>query len=122
MQTHSIVDPSSGVTFAFEVDNIYISAREAAQVLRGIPGVSNVRSRRPFSGASELRVAFDYLGKQCAVVEPFGDNSRFWIGPIDPAQTKFDVIVLRDAFTAYKPRGIKRILGDLWTLRYFRRR
>jgi len=122
MNTYPIVDAASGIEFAFEIENVYISAREAASLLRAIPGVSNVRKRMPFSRQADMRVAFEYKGNACAVVEPFGDNSRFWIGPVDPAQTKFDVSALRTAFLAHRPPGLKRLVGDLLSLRLFGRR
>lgn len=122
MNTYPIVDTASGVEYAFEIENVYISVGEAVSLLRRVPGVSNVRARKPFAGDAELRVAFDYRGNACAIIEPFGDNSRFWIGPADPELTKLDLSPLRSAFTAHRPPVVKRVVGDLLSLKLLRRR
>jgi hypothetical protein len=49
------------------------------RILESVNGVSDVR-RNWFN---EDRFSFTFLGRACIVNEPFGDNSRYWIGPAE---------------------------------------
>ncbi len=55
------------------------------------------------------------------VLEPYGDNSRYWIGPKEPAENALDVGDIENAFKAYRPPLHRKILGDVLTLRLFKR-
>jgi len=51
------------------------------------------------------------------VVEPYGDNSRYWIGPKDPAEEKEELVVrLSSAFEAYRPPVLLRLFGSVLAL------
>jgi hypothetical protein len=71
-----------GVLFAFEVD-AQLLGRRLARVLRQIDGVTDVRRRRWWDGSPDVHIRFQYRGREYVVWEPFGDNSRWWIGPDD---------------------------------------
>lgn len=81
MQTYPIRD-DGGVLFAFEVD-AQILGRRLASVLGQIDGVTDVRSRRRWTGSPDVHIRFQYCEREYVVWEPFGDNSRWWIGPDD---------------------------------------
>jgi hypothetical protein len=110
--------------FAFEVENVYVTPWRAARILRTIPMVTNVRLPRLFR-RGECRVEFDYQGRACVVAEPFGDNSRYWIGPHGPKGTAMgdvDMTTIEEAFLAHRPSLLLHILGNLVSLRPFKRR
>lgn len=50
----------------------------------------------------EERVSFLLHGEPCVVWEPFGDNSRYWIGPQSADSSTADLSKLHQAFLAYQ--------------------
>ena len=79
MRTYPIED-DSGTILAFEIDAQLIGWG-LARVLRRIEGVSDVRPRKWWVGSADVHMRFNYRGREYVVWEPFGDNSRWWIGP-----------------------------------------
>jgi len=67
------------------------------RVLQSVEGVRNFR-RNWFN---DDRFAFTFLGRPCVVNEPFGDNSRYWIGPVD-LDPPLDMRPIQDAFRRFK--------------------
>lgn len=107
---------------AFQIENVYVSRRAVAQLLRKTEGVTDVSLRGRFGSADDTRVEFKYRGRDYIVWEPFGDNSRYWIGPKDPEEGAADIAGLESSFKRYHPPPFHRaLLGDLLTLRVFRR-
>jgi hypothetical protein len=97
VETYPLFDGENRWPFAFEIDNIAVSPDACARVLHDVPGVSDVEvPRRRF--LEETRVTFRYHGLPFEVWEPYGDNSRYWIGPIDPKKSKIDVTPIENAF------------------------
>ena len=65
------------------------------RLLRAVPGVTDVR-RQWFN---DDRVVFNFHGREAVVHEPFGDNSRYWIGLQDPdGSPDIDITPLHEAF------------------------
>jgi hypothetical protein len=69
------------------------------RVLTAVHGLSNFRRVR----LSDDRFAFVYLGRNCMVHEPFGDNSRYWIEPVE-RDPPLDMTPIRDAFSRFRFR------------------
>jgi hypothetical protein len=97
MRTYPIRD-ASGTTFAFEVD-AQIIGWSLARTLREIDDVSNVRPRKWWVGSADVHIRFTYRGREYLVWEPFGDNSRWWIGPEDTDAPPLGVEELERAVT-----------------------
>jgi hypothetical protein len=76
-----------------------------------------MEKRKLFSRWEEIHIWFIYLNRECVVIEPFGDNSRYWIGPKNPEE-EFDISRLEQAFKQYQPPPIVRLIGDLVTLNF----
>ncbi|MCY1562005.1 hypothetical protein D9M68_993370 [compost metagenome] len=55
------------------------------------------------------------------VWEPFGDNSRYWIGPQE-AERDVDFATVEMAFKQYRPALLRKVLGDLIGLKFLPRR
>ena len=121
MDTFPIVRNSTTPAHAFEIDNAYVTARHVARILKSIPNVANVRTRNWFQ-RNEYRVEFEYENRECVVWEPFGDNSRFWIGPRDSGGFDIDITTIEDAFLAYRPSLLMHVLGNVVSLQLFRNR
>ena len=109
-----------GITYAFEIENAYISAADVASTLARVDGVSGTLPRRP-SSSGKFLVTFQFRGHDCVVWEPFGDNSRYWIGPKE-AERDVDVAEVEKAFKQYQPAALRRLLGGLLSLRFLLRR
>jgi len=81
MRTFPIKD-GVGNVFAFEIPAQFLGWRLARR-LRDVAGVSDVRPRRWWVGSPDVHIRFRYHDREYIVWEPFGDNSRWWIGPDD---------------------------------------
>jgi hypothetical protein len=81
MRTYPIKD-DAGVLFAFEID-AQLLGRGLARLLGQVEGVSNLRRRKWWVGSPDVHIRFRYREREYIVWEPFGDNSRWWIGPDD---------------------------------------
>jgi len=121
MKTHPVLTKEGGRSFAFEVENAYIAPATAARLLAGVDGVTDVAPRRMFSKSNDVHVEFKYRGQPYIVWEPYGDNSRYWIGPKDEANDVGDIGALEAVFKRYRPPLHRALLGDVLTLRFVTR-
>ena len=72
--------------------------RAVKRLLRSVDGVTSIK--RQFR--SEDRLTFSFNGVPWVVHEPWGDNSRYWIGPREAKDHRFDVAPIHDAFAHYR--------------------
>ena len=73
---------SAGRTFAFEVENTFLGRRGVVRVVRSIPGAVVTRTPKFLSWFREEQFCeFIVDGREFVAWEPYGDNSRYWIGP-----------------------------------------
>lgn len=120
MRTYEVPD-QDGRLVGFEVDNVLIGPAQSAALLRGVAGVSAVEQRKLFSRFSDVHVRFEYHGVPYVVCEPFGDNSRYWIGPTNPqGAPQAQIAALRAEFERYAPALWRRALLTLLTLKFRR--
>jgi hypothetical protein len=80
MRTHPIRD-SSGNLLAFEVENLLIGGATIGRIVKAKLGAAIIPHARSVIDNRDVRLAFQLDGVQFVVVEPFGDSSRYWIGP-----------------------------------------
>lgn len=117
MDTYRTLGNSADGCRAFEIDNIYISLSTIACLIKRVAGVSNVQARKLFrSDQRDVHVTFNYNGKKFIVWEPYGDSSRYWIGP-DDTDTSIEIVEIENVFKQHKPRILRRLLGDILMLR-----
>jgi hypothetical protein len=106
MRTHDITD-TDGRVVAFEVSNFHLGRRSLGRFVSRIPGCVLVRGPRRFSFDDDQFCEFELDGVRFVAWEPFGDNSRFWVGPkVDEATTPQwcpQIDRIRDAFRAIRP-------------------
>ena len=119
MKTYPITD--GGRQSAFEIENAYVAPRTIAHLLGDIEGVTDVRARKLFRGSADVHVEFKYRNRECIVWEPFGDSSRYWIGPQEPAGNADDISEIETAFKQYRPPLYRRLVGDVLTFKWVRR-
>lgn len=97
MKIYPIKD-KEGRVFAFEVDGFLLDRRRVCRILRSIPGVKMLRSPGSLSRSREDEFCeFEISGQRFVAWEPFGDSSRYWIGP-EPPQWGEQISVVLDAF------------------------
>jgi hypothetical protein len=68
----------------FEVENDLISRGEVARVASKVSGVRMIKRPRRTWPAEDRFCVFEFDGVLFAVDEDFGDNDRYWVGPIQP--------------------------------------
>ena len=117
MKTFPSLNESTGHVFAFEIERIYLCNSTIGRILSEIPGVSDIKVRRLFSEWREIHVWFKYGLIDFVVWEPYGDNSRLWIGPEDGVDDRVDIERVRIAFEKYQPPMFVGIVGDILSLR-----
>jgi len=118
MQTYPHRDGARLVSFS--IDSVYASPRQIGRLLESVPGVEDVRVRRPFGEWKDVHMWFSYRDHPCTVVEPYGDNSQSWIGP-EQDDGGFDCGPIEQAFRAFQPTVWRRILGGFVTLSVLKR-
>src|ERR1700730_8283423 len=97
MKTYPIRKPD-GSLHGFEIRNTSISMGAIRRILDSVDGVSNLNRQ----WRSEDRLTFVFRGAPWVVHEPFGDNSRYWIGPREAKNHALGVGPIHDAFVSYK--------------------
>jgi hypothetical protein len=121
METYPIIGNEGERLPAFEIENAYISPSDVAGVLAEVAGVTDIQVRRLFDRSREVHVQFKYLGQPYVVWEPWGDSSRYWIGPKAMGAEAISEAPLEDAFKRYRPSILRSIGGDIISLRFINR-
>ena len=121
METYSVLSKDKARSSAFEVENAYIAVSTIVHLIQQVEGVAEVQPRRKLSGSSDVHVEFKYLGQPYIVWEPFGDSSRYWIGPKDGVEAGGDSTAIEQAFKRYRPPLYRTLIGNLITLRFITR-
>jgi hypothetical protein len=86
---------------AFEI-SAGLGRRRTAKVVSLIPGVRVLRWPRFVKRArDEVFCEFELNHERFNVWEPFGDNSRYWIGPSDGKRTP-TLLLVRQTFINYQ--------------------
>lgn len=98
MKIYDLCD-EHGDLYAFEISSL-VGRRAAARIAARIPGARCI----PLPKARRERVegvfcVFQIDGVRFHIWEPYGDNSRFWIGP-DPMMQTPHLIAARQTFAA----------------------
>jgi hypothetical protein len=117
MNTYEITD-KDGTAFAFENENVYITPRKIAKLFTSTGGVTKVRIRKLLDSGNENRLEFEYLGGNFVVWEPYGDNSRYWIGPKDAKERLPQIAAIERIFEKYKPPRLVKFIGNLISLNF----
>jgi hypothetical protein len=104
MKVYELMD-DSGRPFAFEIDNAGLGRRGVVRVVRSIPGAAVTRTPKLLSWFREEQFCeFTVDGREFVAWEPYGDNSRYWIGPKEePPNWCEQTAKVMDAF---KNRGV----------------
>jgi hypothetical protein len=114
MNTYPITS-KTGQIYAFEIENLFVGSRLISKLLHHIPYVSEINNRRLFRRPFDIRAEFLYKGQQFIVCEPYGDSSRYWIGPKTDSSdgNTIDISEIEKTFKEYQPKWMKFITGRL---------
>lgn len=116
MKTYPVED-GKGNEFAFEVENAYIRPRKIAELLVKIKGVTDIQLRKIFDTSPDTHVKFKYFETDFVVFEPFGDSSRYWIGPKSEKDYFLTPIEkMEKVFKEYKLPIFAKLFGDVLML------
>lgn len=107
MTTYPILR-ADGSMLAFEITSGWVTFRPLFKVLRSVQGVTDVR--RNYFNAD--RLSFLYLGEPCVVNEPWGDNSRYWVGPRETEGSVLNLTSINQAFQAHQG-ALSRVFSKL---------
>ena len=109
-----------GYFLAFEIENVYVRPKKIGEIINTVEGVTDVDVRKSSRASKDVHVNFKYLGIEYIVWEPFGDNSRYWIGPQKEGgqSSDIDISPLAKAFRDYEPPFLVKVFGDLITLNF----
>lgn len=114
MRTYPIRD-ENGQPFAVEVDMVYCGLRNLLRVIASSEGVASAVIGKGHTGGADVRATFRYQGEDYVVTEPFGDNSRYWIGPVE-RNVRRDISAIEGRLKDFQPSALRRIVGGLITL------
>ena len=110
MKTYELLD-EDGRFFAFEVGNTGLGRKGVCQVVDTIPGAKIVRRPKFLSWFREEQFCeFVVDGKTFVAWEPYGDSSRYWIGP-EPIEPLPQTQRVREAFDAFRESPLFRRVG-----------
>lgn len=112
MKTYPLLD-DAGELRGFEIPSFFfMSSASVSRFFRKCPGVTVTRQRRLFESGNEVRAELVLDGTKYIVWEPYGDNSRFWVGPDGESQGAKDGVRKLQTFAAANwPGPVSRMLG-----------
>jgi len=106
MKTYPIIN-DDGSLRGFEIA-VPLSHRPIYRTLRSVEGVTDIRR----TWFNEDRIKFKFNGEPFIVWEPWGDNSRYWIGAAEPPSEQ-DISPIHEAFQQYRYSALARLV--LWS-------
>ena len=68
-----------GAVTGFEINNFLITRGHVARTLKRIPGVTITKHPKMWVWSDDDFIHFTLNGHKFLVIEPYGDNSRYWI-------------------------------------------
>jgi hypothetical protein len=108
VRTYPLRD-ESGRFYAFEIGNAWVSPRSIAKLLKSTLRAT-VSSRKNGLGRDDVRLRFSYGGDDYEVYEPFGDNSRYWVGPSgEHPERASQIEEIHKAFLAHRVTLVARL-------------
>lgn len=105
-----------------QVHVLDVGLSDLRRLLLLVDGVSDVRGRPLLARWGDDRLRFRYNGRDWKVLEPFGDNSRYWIVREDATPTAVEIRSIETVLASHRPPLHRRILAGTLGLRWFSRR
>jgi hypothetical protein len=99
MKVYDVHDEQGRIQ-SFEIENSPISRGAVIKILKTIPGLIVKRSPAWFRFGEEDFCEFELGGTIFQASEPWGDSSRFWLGPSSGSYSE-KILVVKDAFVRH---------------------
>lgn len=120
VRTYRLVDNADRVV-GFEIENAYVGLRTVRLLLEGA-GADSFRTLWFRLREEGVHLSFRHGGIEWVVWEPFGDSSRYVVGPRhDPLPSEDHIQQLEAVFQRHEPGLLRRLVGDLITLKFLKR-
>lgn len=101
MKTKELRNDEGRLT-GFRVSKLFLSRHGVPKVVATIPGAQVVRKQKPFAFSSpDDFCEFVLEGKTFLAIEPFGDNSEFWVIAEPPKECP-QMHKVREAFARHR--------------------
>jgi len=94
MKTYPILS-DKGDFLGFEIDNTFIRSSTIIKLLQKNLNLQDIQKQK-FFDSSEVRISFIYKNQNYIVWEPFGDNSRYWIGLLNEGDSENNFKDIKD--------------------------
>ena len=92
-----------GILTGFSISNFFLSRHTVPKIVGSIPGAQIVRKQRRFVvGAPDDFCEFVVDGKTFLAIEPFGDNTEFWVVAAPPEADCPQIEKVRAAFAEHR--------------------
>jgi len=120
MKTYPLLNDADKM-IGFEISNLFFpSSASVGRFFAKCPGVQITRQRKMFESGNEIHAELVFEGTTFIVWEPFGDNSRFWVGLKDESDLESDIESeslrsLREFVSSSWPGPISRMLSFVLT-------
>jgi hypothetical protein len=118
MKTHPLFSSDRRRKFAFEIERAYIAPAVIARLLSQVEFVTDIQRRKMFSAIADVHLSFNYNGRPYIVWKPYGDRTRFWIGPAPDAERDIDITPIETIFRCYRPPFHRTVSGKILRLRF----
>ncbi len=100
MRVYDLKD-EEGRTFAFEVDNFWLGRMGVIRIVSAMPDTQIVGRPSLSWFGPDVFCKFEVDGILFEALEPFGDSSRYWIGP-EQARWAPQIETVRETFMKAK--------------------
>jgi hypothetical protein len=118
MKTHPLFSSDRRRKFAFEIERAYIASAAIARLLSQVESVTDIQRRKMFSAIADVHLSFNYKSQPYIVWEPYGDRSRYWVGPAPETERDIDITPIETVFRCYRPPLHRALVGRVLSLRF----
>lgn len=91
MRTHPNYS-EDGELMSFEISTLVAASRALPRILAAVEGVTEIARPRGGGPHRDVRCEFLLEGIEFQIIEPFGDNSRYLVGPKDPNRRASELV------------------------------
>lgn len=87
-----------GELIYFEVSKVLLSRKRAIKIIKSIPETKDIKENL----REDVFCYFKLGGREFQIWEPFGDNSRFYVGE-EESKYSYQLVALKEKFEKHKP-------------------
>ena len=107
-----------GKIYSFSFENAYVTLGITRNILMNNPEISNIKLFRWSLTSGDKRITFRFRDIDYVIYEPFGDNSDYFVEPVDSKLGEVDLTDIQLLFEEYKPPILLKLVGDIISLKF----